>query len=81
MEILPCLFPAHIFFMNNTFPHIKINLFLTHSFSSFPLPQTQETSLSFGKPPSLFLELVPVVQWKFRNPPLQSMASSSFKSQ
>jgi hypothetical protein len=28
-----------------------------------------------------FLELVPLVQWKLRNPLLQSMASSSFKSQ
>jgi len=39
MEILPCLFLAHISPMNDTFPHIRTNLFFTHSFSSFPLPQ------------------------------------------
>jgi hypothetical protein len=28
-----------------------------------------------------FLELVPLIQWKFQNPSLQSMASSSSKNQ
>jgi len=81
MEILPCLFLAHIFFMNNTFPHIRTNLSFTHSFSSFPLPPTQDTLFSFGKPPWPFHELVPLAQWKFQNSPFQSMPSSSFKSQ
>jgi len=71
MEILPCLFLAHIFFMNNTFPHIRTNLFLTHSFFSFSLPPTQKNPLSLGKLPYPFLELIPLVQWKLRNLPLQ----------
>jgi len=70
MEILPCLFLAHIFFMNDTFPHIRTNLFLTHSFSSFFLPHTQNTLLPFGKFSYILLELVPLVQWKFQNPRL-----------
>ncbi len=71
----------HTFFLWTTFPHIRINLFLTHSLSSFSLFPTKDIPLFLGKPPWPFLELVPLVQWKLRNPSLQSMAPSSFKSQ
>ncbi len=64
----------HTSFPWTTFPHIRTNLFPTHAFSSFPLFPTQDTLPSLGKPPSPLLELVPLVQWKFRNPSLQSMA-------
>ncbi len=71
----------HTSFPWKTFPHIRTNLFFTHSFSSFSLFSTQDTPFSFGKPPWPFLELVSFVQWKFRNLSLQSMDPSSFKSQ
>ncbi len=71
----------HTSFSWTTFPHIRTNLFFTHSLSSFFLFSTQDTPLSFGKLPWPFLELVSLVQWKLRNPSLQSMDLSSFKSQ
>ncbi len=76
----------HAYFLHTSFPwttlaHIRINIFLTHSFSSFSLLPTQDTPLSFGKPPWPFLELISLAKWKLRNPSLQSMAPSSFKSQ
>ncbi len=76
----------HAYFLHTSFPwttlaHIRTNIFLTHSFSSFPLLPTQDTPLSFGKPPWPFLEFVPLVQWELWNPSLQSMAPSSFKNQ
>ncbi len=71
----------HTYFPWTTFPHIRTNLFLTHSFSSLSLFPIQDTPFSFGKPPWPFLELVSLVQWKLRNPSLQSMDPSSFKSQ
>jgi len=71
----------HTSFPWTTFPHIRINLFFTHSFSSFSFFSTQDTLLSFHKPTWPFLELVSPVQWKLWNPSLQSMDPSSFKKQ
>jgi hypothetical protein len=65
MAILPCLFLAHILFMNNTLPHIKINLFLTHSFYSLLLPPTQHTPLPLSKPPGPSMSLFPLTNGSF----------------
>ncbi len=65
MKILPCLFLAHIFSMNNTFPHIRTNIFLTHSFSSFLLPPTQDTHLSLVSFHDLSLSLFPLSNGNF----------------
>jgi hypothetical protein len=56
------LLVAHIFFMNNTFPHIKINLLLTFSFSFFLFPpKTHELLSLLGTPLKPLLELAPLV--------------------
>ncbi len=83
-HFLPCSLFSHISFMNNTLSHIK-----TNSLSHTPSPPSS-SSLSPKKHspfthlvnlPWPFLELVPLIQWKFQNPSLQSMASSSSKNQ
>ncbi len=73
-------FFLHIFSMNNIISHVRTNFFsLTHSSPLFfPLQNTQNTSILLVSLPWPLLELIFLVQWKFENPSLQSMASSSF---
>ncbi len=81
-NFLPCSLFAHIFFMNNILSHIKTNFHLTHSFSFFfPEKNTQDTTPPLVSLQSPLFELVLLIQWKFGNPSLQSMASSSFMNQ
>ncbi len=81
-NFLPCVLFAHIFSMNNIISHIRTNFPFTHSFSSFFLKKnTQGTTSLLVSLLWPLLELVLLVQWKFGNPSLQSMASSSFMNQ
>ncbi len=53
------------FFMNNTFPHIRTNLFLTHSFSSFPFPQHKILLFPLVSLHDLSLNLFPLSNGSF----------------
>ncbi len=80
-NFLPCSLFAHNFFsMNNTFSHITIILFF-HIILLILLLKKTHKLLPLGKPLWPLLELVPLVQWKYWNPSLQSMASSSFMNE
>ncbi len=82
-NFLPCSLFAHIFPMNNLPSHIRINVFFHILFLLLCSPGLEKHTPSTHLVSLLWplLELVPLVQWKLGNPPLQSMASSSFKIQ
>ncbi len=83
-NFFPCFFFAHIFFfMNNILSLIRINFFFhTLIFLFFSLANnTQNTTFLFVNFPWPLFDLILLVQWKFGNPFLQSMAFSSFKNQ
>ncbi len=63
---------THIFFMNNTFPYLKTNLFLTFPFFSFAFPQnTRYSPLLLETPPRPLLELASLSNGSWKSfPPI-----------